>query len=164
MRRVVELAELDARVVERLLARYGLELVQLPLHCDIPASFWGAPEAGLAAQTVFARPDTPAHSLLHEASHFICMTPDRRTNLWRDAGGDVIEECAVCYLQILLADEIPHLGATRLIADLDTWGYSFREGSAHAWFDGDGSDALRWLREHGLVDRGARPTHRLRMR
>ncbi len=160
---VAVLADLDLRATERLLDRYGLELVLLPDGSGIPASFWGAPEAGIAARTLFARADTPAHSLLHEACHFVCMTAERRTNLWRDAGGDDLEECAVCYLQVLLADRIPGLGATRLLADLDAWGYSFREGSARAWFDGDGADARRWLLEHGLIDRSAEPSYRLRM-
>jgi len=159
---VTVLADLDLGATERLLDRYGLELVLLPDACAIPASFWGSPEAGIAARTLFARADTPAHSLLHEACHFVCMTPERRTNLWRDAGGDDSEECAVCYLQILLAELIPGLGATRLLADLDAWGYSFREGSARAWFDGDGTDARRWLLEHGLIDGGAQPSYRLR--
>jgi hypothetical protein len=162
MHSVVVLADLDIQAVERLLDRYGLELLLLPDHSDIPASFWGAPEAGLGARSVFARADTPAHSLLHETSHFICMTPDRRNDLWRDAGGDDIEECAVCYLQILLGDEIPDFGSARLLDDLDTWGYSFREGSARAWFIGDGADAKDWLVQHRLIDRRARLTHRLR--
>jgi len=159
---VAVLADLDLLAVERLLGRYGLELVLLPDGCGIPASYWGPPEAGIAARTLFARADTPAHSVLHEACHFVCMTPERRTNLWRDAGGDDFEECAVCYLQVLLADLIPGLGAARLLADLDAWGYSFREGSARAWFDGDGQDARRWLVEHGLIDRRAQPSYRLR--
>jgi hypothetical protein len=46
---VVVLADLDIHAVECLLGCYGLELVLLPEHSDIPASFWGAPEAGLAA-------------------------------------------------------------------------------------------------------------------
>jgi len=159
---VVVLADLEVDAVERLLDCYGLELVLLPRQCDIPASFWGAPEAGLAARSVFARADTPIHSVLHEVSHYICMPPNRRVHLWRDAGGDDMEECAVCYLQILLGDEIPTLGSARLLDDLDAWGYSFREGSVRAWFSGDGKDAKDWLVQHGLIDGAARPTHRLR--
>ena len=52
------------------------------------------------------------HSVLHEASHYICMSPARRAQLDRDAGGDELEEAAVCYLQILLADELPAVGRT----------------------------------------------------
>ncbi|NNC63210.1 MAG: hypothetical protein HKN84_00370, partial [Gammaproteobacteria bacterium] len=128
----------------------------------IPASYWGAPEAGIAGQCVFARADTPAHSLLHETCHYVCMTPARRKALWRDAGGDVEEECAVCYLQVLLADRLPGFGAARLLADLDCWGYSFREGSAAAWFAGDGVAARQWLADRGLIDSNAAPTLRLR--
>jgi hypothetical protein len=91
------------------------------------------------------------------------MTPERRTALWRDAGGDDEEECAVCYLQVLLSDHLPQLGHQRLLADLDTWGYSFREGSAAAWFAGDGVSARDWLADNGLIDAREQPTLRLRM-
>ncbi len=134
----------------------------MTLGTDIPASYWGAPEAGIAAQCLFARADTPAHSLLHELSHYVCMSPNRRAALWRDAGGDADEECAVCYLQILLADRLPELGRERLLADLDAWGYSFREGSAAAWFAGDGAAARHWLVEHALIDADEVPTLRLK--
>ena len=159
---VVELQELDKTVVERLLAVYGLELIRVRSGAEIPASYWGAPEAGIAARSLFARADTPAHSVLHEMSHYICMTSARRESLWRDAGGDDAEECAVCYLQVLLAEALPGLGRRRLLADLDAWGYSFREGCAGAWFAGDGATAKRWLAEHGLIDMYDRPTGRLR--
>ena len=84
--------------------RYGLELIQLGPGTAIPASYWGEPEAGLAGRCLFVRPDTPVHSLLHEACHYICMNSKRRAALWREAGGDENEESAVCYLQVLLAD------------------------------------------------------------
>jgi len=142
---------------------YGLELITLAPGTRIPASFWGAPEAGIAGGCLFARGDTPAHSLLHELCHFVCMTPERRTNLWRDAGGDDDEECAVCYLQVLLADRLPGLGQDRLLADLDRWGYSFREGSAAAWFAGDGAAARDWLADKSLIDAREEPTLQLRI-
>lgn len=160
---LVELRHLDTVAVGRLLGAYGLELIYVRLGAEIPASYWGAPEAGIAGRCVFARADTPAHSLLHEMSHYICMTPARREALWRDAGGDDEEECAVCYLQVLLAEELPGLGPRRLLDDLDAWGYSFREGSAGAWFAGDGEAARRWLAERGLIDVRDRPTRRLRL-
>lgn len=159
---VVVLADLDDRAIEPILERYGLELIRLPDDSAVPASFWGVPEAGLAARSIFARADTPVHSVLHEASHFVCMTPDRRDHLWRDAGGDDAEECAVCYLQVLLADGIAGVGRARLLEDLDAWGYTFREGCAHAWFTGDGRDAQRWLTERDLIDDSGQPTYRLR--
>ncbi len=159
---VVELCDLSPESVEAVVSAYGLELINLSLGADIPASYWGAPEAGIAGQCVFARADTPAHSLLHELSHYVCMTPERRKVLWRDAGGDDEEECAVCYLQIVLADLLPELGRHQLLADLDAWGYSFREGSAAAWFAGDGVAARDWLVEHALIDTDEQPTLRLR--
>ena len=76
-------------------------------HCSwwrpeevIPGSYWGEREAGLIGAKIFARLDTPLHSVLHESAHFICMTPERRAGLDTDAGGDDAEENAVCYLQI----------------------------------------------------------------
>jgi hypothetical protein len=90
------------------------------------------------------------------------MTPDRRAGLHTDAGGDYAEENAVCYLQILLAGQLRGVGSARLMQDMDAWGYSFRLGSARAWFEGDAQDARRWLQAHGLVDAAGRPVYRLR--
>ena len=53
---------------------------------SITGSFWGEPEAGIVGQQVFARPDTPVHSLLHEVCHIICVTPERRAVLEVNAG------------------------------------------------------------------------------
>ena len=80
------------------------------------------------------------------------MSPERRAGLDRDAGGDDAEECAVCYLQILLADELPQFGRERMFEDMDAWGYTFRLGSARAWFEQDAADARAWLRGQGVVD------------
>ncbi len=145
-----------------LLAGYGLELKLLPDHAPIPGSYWGAPEAGLVGTTAYVRADTPIHSLLHEACHAICMDSERRLHLDTEAGGDDGEESAVCYLQILLADHLPGVGRQRLMADMDRWGYSFRLGSAYAWFEGDAEDARHWLQEHGLIDGQDRVTWKLR--
>jgi hypothetical protein len=161
-RGVTELAELDLGELERLVARYGLDLIMLPRAAEIPASYWGAPEAGLAGRWLFARPDTPLHSLLHEAAHYVCMSAGRRARLYRDAGGDFAEECAVCYLQVLLADALPRGSRARLLADMDRWGYSFREGGAASWFAGDGAAARAWLAARGLVTADNAPTWRLR--
>jgi hypothetical protein len=114
-----------------LLAPHGLEVCVGPAGEAIPGSYWGEPEAGLVGDVLHLRPDTPLHSALHEAAHFVCMTPQRRAALERDAGGDDAEENAVCYLQILWADRLPGAGRARLMADMDAWGYSFRLGSAH---------------------------------
>jgi hypothetical protein len=155
-------AELDSRALRVVLGRYGAELVDVEPEAPLPGSYWGAPEAGLVDRRVYVRADTPAHSVLHELGHFVCMTAARRACLDRDAGGDTDEECAVCYLQLVLADELPGLGRDRCCDDMDRWGYSFREGSVRAWLDGDGEDARRWLLRHGLIDAAARPTWRLR--
>jgi hypothetical protein len=142
--------------------RFGLELRHLSRDEVLPGSYWGDSEAGLRGNTLYVRADTPLHSLLHELSHFVCMTPGRRAGLDRDAGGDDAEECAVCYLQILLADELPQLGRERMFVDMDVWGYTFRLGSSRAWFERDAEDARVWLHEEELIDDGKRPTFRLR--
>ena len=146
---VMTLQEMDFRVVESLLARLGLRLVMLSAGAEIPGSYWGAPEAGLSGDQLFARPDTPVHSVLHEAAHLLCMGPERRAGLHKsgDAGGDVAEEDAVCYLQILLGDGIaaPGWSRGRLFADMDAWGYSFRLGSTQRWFEHDADEARYWL-------------------
>ncbi|MCG8462880.1 MAG: hypothetical protein MI919_41880, partial [Holophagales bacterium] len=121
---------------------------------DIPGSYWGAPEAGLVGRGVHARADTPVHSLLHELCHLVCMGEDRRRELHTEAGGEDVEENGVCYLQILLAGQLPGVGLDRLMLDMDRWGYSFRLGSTRAWFENDAEDARVWLREHGLIGDG----------
>jgi hypothetical protein len=148
--------------VTALVHRYGLDLRLLPEGESLPGSYWGECEAGLRGPSLFVRPDTPLHSLLHELSHYICMTADRRADLDRDAGGDDAEECGVCYLQILLADELATLGRERMLADMDAWGYSFRLGSARPWFEEDAEDVRAWLMREGLIDGTSRPTFRLR--
>jgi len=140
--------------------RFGVELRHLSAQEVLPGSYWGESEAGLRGNVLYVRADTPLHSLLHELSHFVCMSPDRRAGLDRDAGGDDAEECAVCYLQILLANELPQLGRERMFADMDAWGYTFRLGSSRAWFEQDAADACAWLRLNGIVDDDNRPTFR----
>lgn len=134
-----------------LLERYSLALQKVPDGASIEGSFWGEPEAGVSGTTIYVRNDTPVHSLLHETCHVVCMSDDRRKGLHRDAGGDDLEEAAVCYLQVLLADEIPGVGRQRLMKDMDAWGYSFRLGNTAAWFDSDAEDAREWLISHGLL-------------
>ena len=149
---VLLLNAIDRVAVALLLARYGLTLTLVASGEAIPGSYWGDSEAGLQGDTLFARLDTPLHSVLHEAGHYVCMSPERRAGLDRDAGGDDIEESAVCYLQVLFADELPHLGRERLFTDMDAWGYSFRLGNTRAWFEGDAQDARAWLSLHGIID------------
>jgi hypothetical protein len=156
------LANADRMAVALLLNRYGLELVLTAPQELIPGSYWGESEAGLQGNRLYARLDTPLHSVLHEASHYICMTPERRAGLDRDAGGDDLEEAAVCYLQVVLADELAGVGRERLCADMDAWGYSFRLGNTHAWFDGDAGDARAWLLHQGIIDASGRATRALR--
>jgi hypothetical protein len=145
-----------------LVGRFGATLEHLAPGENLPGSYWGESEAGLRGDSLYVRDDTPLHSLLHELAHYVCMTPARRAGLDRDAGGDDAEECAVCYLQILLADEIEGFGRERMLRDMDAWGYTFRLGSARAWFEQDASDACIWLRAHGVWIAIDPPEFRLR--
>jgi len=152
---VLCLRDTDLNILQALLASHGLELTVVESSEAIPGSFWGDCEAGLRRGKLFARPDTPLHSILHETCHYICMDDERRTGLDTNAGGDYDEENAVCYLQILLADAIPGFGRNRCMTDMDRWGYSFRLGSARRWFEDDADDALAWLHARGLLPTGA---------
>jgi hypothetical protein len=156
------LAAINRVELALMLHHYGLTLNLIAPHEHIPGSFWGESEAGLKGDALYARLDTPVHSVLHEASHYVCMTPERRAGLDRDAGGDDAEESAVCYLQILLADALPEVGHARLMQDMDAWGYSFRLGSTRAWFEGDAQDARVWLRQHGVIREDGSLTGELR--
>lgn len=144
-------ADIDHHDITALLARHGLQLSLVADGMPIPGSFWGEPEAGVIGSTVHARGDTPVHSLLHEACHLIVLPPDRRAAVHTDATDSDAEEDATCYLQIVLADALPGVGRDRLMADMDAWGYTFRLGSARAWFEGDADDARAWLLEHALL-------------
>lgn len=155
---VLLLSGVDRMALALLLARYGLTLTLVAPAEAIPSSYWGDSEAGVQGDTVFARLDTPLHSVLHEAAHYVCMSPERRAGLDRDAGGDDLEEAAVCYLQVLFADELPAIGRERLFTDMDAWGYSFRLGSARGWFERDAADARAWLGAHGVIDPQGRLT------
>jgi len=148
---VIRYRDADMDSLCTLLGRYGLSIREVPRDQPITGSFWGDEEAGLLGDTLIVRADTPLHSILHEACHYVCMDEARRAGLDTDAGGDYDEENAVCYLQILLADEVPGLGRARMMADMDAWGYSFRLGSARAWFEQDAEDAREWLRRHSLL-------------
>ena len=158
---VLRLGDIDSDRLSRLLTRYQLQLTLVD-DPEIPGSFWGDQEAGLVGNKLYARGDTPVHSILHESCHYICMDPARRQQLDTNAGGDYTEENAVCYLQILLADEIPEMGRARMMQDMDAWGYSFRLGSAQAWFERDAADALAWLQRQQLLEDG-KPVQRLRL-
>lgn len=159
---VLTVADLPSAALESITDAYELHLELVGPAAAIPGSFWGAPEAGIIGRSVFVRDDTPIHSFLHELSHIVCMTADRRSGLDRDAGGDDAEECAVCYLQILLAGEMPDVGRPRLMQDMDAWGYSFRLGSTARWFSEDAAEAREWLHVRNLIGAAEDITWRLR--
>ena len=148
---MLTLADIGFDVARELLARYGLVLEHTPDDAPIPGSFWGEREAGLIASTVHARADTPVHSLLHEACHLIVMPPEQRAAVHTDATDSSAEEDAACYLQILLADQLPGVGRERLMLDMDDWGYTFRLGSARRWFEEDAEEARQFLDARGLL-------------
>ena len=145
-----------------LLSRYQMQLVQVADHTDVPHSFWGAPEAGRAGSTLYVRADTPVHSLLHEACHYICMPSAQRRQAEVDAKGSVLEENACCYLQIILADYIPGLNRHILMYDMNCWGYSFRLGSTARWFFADCEETRQWLIAHNILKHNNTPSWRLR--
>ncbi len=154
-------SDLNLRHLQSLLEHYGLKIKTVDDGADIPGSFWQPPEAGLVGDTLYIRNDTPVHSALHEACHYICMDQQRRDKLHTDAGGTAIEENGVCYLQILLSNFIPEMKQARMLNDMDTWGYSFRLGSAQAWFENDAEDAFAWLLENKLITMNSLPTWRV---
>lgn len=141
----------DKPAVAALLSQLGLRVVQVDDGEAIPGSFWGDEEAGLIGDAIYLRDDTPLHSMMHEACHFRCMDDTRRAALHTNAGGSQAEENAVCYLQILLADALPHMDRAQMCTDMDAWGYSFRLGSAAQWFAEDADDARQWLQRRGLI-------------
>ena len=148
---ILTLADIDLAPVRALLARHALVLEMVADGAPIPGSYWGDSEAGVIAHTVYARRDTPVHSLLHEACHLIVLPPERRAAVHTDASDSQREEDATCYLQIVLGDSLPGVGSARVMADMDAWGYTFRLGSARAWFEDDAQDARQWLVERSLL-------------
>ena len=136
-----------------LLHAHGLELVAVDDGAPIPGSYWGEPEAGIIGTRVYARGDTPVHSMLHEACHLVVLPAERRAAVHTDATDSVAEEDATCYLQIVLAGRLPGVGSARLMADMDAWGYTYRLGSTRAWFEQDADEACQWLVERGLLER-----------
>lgn len=148
---VLSLADVGFAPARTLLARYALELVEVATGSPIPGSYWGEPEAGIIGHTVYARADTPVHSLLHEACHLIVAPAEKRAAIHTDASDSQAEEDATCYLQIVLADALPGVGSQRLMRDMDAWGYTFRLGSTRAWFDRDADDAREWLAARRLL-------------
>lgn len=148
---VLRLSDLPNGALDRLVARYGLSLAWVPPGTFIPGSFWGDDEAGIIGRMLYVRPDTAAHSALHEFAHIVCMDPARRTRAHTDAGSDDMEEEAVCYLQILMAEHLEGFGRERALADMRSWGYTFRVGSPADWFASDADRAVDWLLNEGLA-------------
>jgi hypothetical protein len=148
--------------LRKLPRRYGLVVETVPDRAPIPGSWFGEPEAGLIGDKLLVRGDTPLHSALHESCHYVCMDGERRRRLHTDAGGGYDEENGVCYLQVILSDLLPGYGRETLFREMDAWGYSFRLGSARAWFLEDAEDARNWLLDHNLLDAHDRPTWNLR--
>lgn len=149
---VVTCGDIELSALEDVLSPYGINVMPVPDGQPIPGTHFGEPEAGLIAHRLYVRSDTPVHSALHEACHYICMDSARRATLHTNAGGGYDEENGVCYLQILLADRLRGYSLARILTDMDTWGYSFRLGSAQTWFEQDAEDALAWLIQHGVLD------------
>ena len=145
-----------------LLSQYQMQLIQVADDTDIPHSFWGAPEAGRLGATLYVRADTPLHSLLHEACHYICMPAQQRDRAEVDAKGSVLEENASCYLQIILADYIPGLNRNILMYDMNCWGYSFRLGSTARWFFADCEETRQWLITQSILTQDNTPSWQLR--
>ena len=144
--------DINPEHLQSLLERYGLKIKTVDDKKTIPGSFWKESEAGLIENNLYIRNDTPVHSALHEACHYICMDQQRRDKLDTDAGGTAIEENGVCFLQILLSDFIPEMKQKRMLDDMDSWGYSFRLGSAQAWFEEDAEDAFAWLEKNKIIN------------
>jgi len=159
---VTRFSDVDPAPLALLLSRFGMTLREEAAGQAIAGSFWGDEEAGLIGSTLVLRADTPVHSILHEACHYICLDPERREGLDTNAGGDYDEENAVCYLQILLSDELPEFGRRQMMKDMDSWGYTFRLGSARAWFEQDAGDAREWLLRCGLIDAEGQTRFRIR--
>lgn len=159
---VLRVVDIGWDALRKLLDPYALTVEALAEATQIPGSYWGESEAGLVAETLYARQDTPVHSVLHEAAHFVCMDRQRREQLQQDAGGDHPEENAVCYLQIVWSDALAGVGRERMWRDMDAWGYTFRLGSAQRWFEEDADDARAWLLAHDVIDTSGRITGKRR--
>ena len=147
---VLCMGQIGFDVPAALLGQFGLSLERVANGAPIPGSYWGDREAGIIGCTVFARDDTPVHSLLHEAGHLIVLPAEKRAQVHTNATDSIEEEDATCYLQIVLADQLPGVGRERLMVDMDAWGYSFRLGSTRAWFERDAENARDFLMARGL--------------
>lgn len=142
---------LPAGALNALLTPMGLVIHHVEHAAIIPGSYWGDSEAGLIGNGLYLRDDTPVHSALHEACHWLLADDARRAVLHTNAGGTDTEENAVCYLQCLLAEQLDGYSQARCFADMDAWGYTFILGSAAAWFAHDSNDAQAFLQTTRLA-------------
>jgi len=92
MSEVLRFNECDQQALLNLLKALGMRTQLVSDEATIPGSFWGDEEAGLIGNAIYIRADTPVHSALHEACHFVCMDEQRREALHTNAGGDADEE------------------------------------------------------------------------
>lgn len=147
---VLILSDIGFNAPTALLARYGWcwSYPGRPTH---PGSHWGDCEAGIIGNTVYARSDTPVHSLLHEAGHLIVLPPDHAPPYTPTPPIRYRKKDAVCVLQALLGEALG-IDRIRIWADMDAWGYTFRLGSARAYTEHDADTAWQWLHTHGLTD------------
>ena len=93
---VTPVSALPEAALHALLHPYGLRIEMLADGVEIPGSYWGEPEAGVIGSKVYARADTPLHSLLHEACHLLVADPHRRESIHTDASDSQLEEDAAC--------------------------------------------------------------------
>jgi len=71
---VLRVSDTGIDSLRTLFAPHGLDIKLVADGVDIPGSHWGDEEAGLITNTLFARADTPIHSVLHEACHWLLMS------------------------------------------------------------------------------------------
>jgi|TARA_B110000977_G_scaffold78491_1_gene105621 hypothetical protein len=155
-------SQLENDVLKPILTAYSMRIVEVTDNQTIPYSFWGDREAGRLGNTLYARADTPLHSLLHELCHYICMPASERNKDLVDAAGSASEENACCFFQIILSAFIDNYNQSRLFEDMDSWGYSFRLGSAIRWYTEDAEDTREWLIEKNILLANNQPSWELR--
>ncbi|MEM7019699.1 MAG: hypothetical protein AAF512_20470 [Pseudomonadota bacterium] len=152
----------STEAIRPVLDKYQLKLNIIHENSAIPHSFWGSPEAGRFKSQLYARKDTPLHSILHESAHYVCMTKEQRLCPEIDAGGSALIEDACCFLQILWSDYVENFSRHVHLDDMNQWGYSFRLGSSSRWFYADAGDAREWLIQQNIINPQNEPTWEMR--
>ena len=148
--------------LRQVLDKYQLGLTMVAPGSSIPHSFWGAPEAGRQHTELFAREDTPVHSIFHESAHYVCMTDAQRHSPSINAGGSALIEDACCFLQILWSECLIGFNRHIHLHDMNQWGYNFRLGSSTRWFYADSDDARAWLVQENIITERNEPTWEMR--